>query len=95
VASLKVMDPQITENNLIDEMRTAFPELEDAYQQIVEKMGSDPPGRYTIVGETLAASIRRELSAGEITEFLRRSAVFMERVSVSGDEVINIIWINI
>jgi hypothetical protein len=86
----------ITEDNLIHEMLAAFPELQDAYQQIVERMGSDPPGRYTIVGETLAASVRRELAAGEITEFLRRSAVFMERVSVSGDdEAINIIWIKI
>jgi hypothetical protein len=90
------MDSPITEDNLIDEMRTAFPELEDTYQQIVEKWGDDLPGRYTIVGETLAASVRRELSAGEITEFLRRSAMFMERVSVSGDdEAINIIWIKI
>jgi hypothetical protein len=90
------MDSPITEDNLIDEMMAALPELKDAYQQIVEEWGGDVPGKYTIVRDTLAASVRRELSGGEITEFLRRSAVFMERVSISGDdEAINIIWIKI
>lgn len=91
------MENQITEDNLIREMLAAFPELEPLYQETIEGWTeADFPGRYTIIGGTFAAEIRREVTAGVMTEFLRRSAVFMERVSVSGDdEAINIIWIKI
>lgn len=91
------MENQITEDNLIREMLAAFPELEPLYRETIEEWGkADFPGRYTIIGQTFAAEIRRELTAGVMTDFLRRSAVFMERVSVSGDgEAINIIWIKI
>jgi hypothetical protein len=37
-----------------------------------------------------------ELAKGEITDFIRRSAVFIERVCTSGDiEAVNIIWLKI
>src|SRR4051794_21443536 len=90
------MDSPITEDNLIPEMLAAFPELQKAYRQLIEKMGSDVPGQYTIVGQTLAAAVQRQLKTQEMNEFLHRSAAFMERVSVSSDEeALNIIWIRI
>jgi hypothetical protein len=37
-----------------------------------------------------------ELSKGELTEFLRRAADFIERVCDSGDsEAINVVWIKV
>jgi hypothetical protein len=87
---------RIDNTNFIDELRRAFPELEPRYQEIVKQWAPDEPGVYSLLGLILVPPLERELEKGEVNEFLRRCAAFIERVCSSGDpEAINVIWVRI
>lgn len=59
-------------------------------------MGEEPPNSYEIVGALLRPRFKRELATGLVTDFVRRSAVFFEKVCASGDvEALNVIWVKI
>ncbi len=91
------MTEKITEKNLIEQLRLTFPELEDSIQARLDMhKGKDIPGNYEIVGFLFKPKLKEELSKGELTEFLRRAALFIERVCHSGDpEAINVIWVKL
>ena len=87
----------IDETNLIDALRQALPELEQAYQDTIANWYSHiPPGNYTLIAETLAPRLLEELQKGEVSDFLMRCALFLERVCACGsEEAINVIWIRV
>jgi hypothetical protein len=91
------MNAEIKQRNLIEQFRAAFPELEEGYQERTRQtQGEYAPSNYEVIGYVLQPRLRKELEKGEITDFIRRSAAFMERVCASGDiEAVNVIWIEI
>jgi hypothetical protein len=91
------MEEQINERNLIEQLRAAFPELEGRYQDEVAFWGGERlPGNYDVLGFVFRPKLIQEVEKGEVTDFLRRSAAFMERVCASGDaEAVNVVWIKV
>jgi hypothetical protein len=90
------MSVQITERNLTAELIKAFPELEARYQEEVTASGDDQPSNYAVVGFVFKPRFKTELATGSVTEFLRRSARFIEGVCESGNaEAINVIWVKL
>lgn len=90
------MTVQVSERNLIEQLRAAFPDLEEAYQERVRRAPGELPSNYEVVGFVLKPKLKQELAAGTITDFVRRSAAFFERVCTSGDiEALNVIWVKI
>lgn len=86
--------PTITSENLLDELRAMFPEIEDSYQKELKEWDGESPGNYNVVAFVFKPYLRKELEKGEISEFLQRFASFLERVCSSGDtEVINVMWL--
>ena len=87
----------IDETNLVYALRQALPELEQAYQDTITNWSLDtPPGNYTLIDETLAPRLLEELEKDQISDFLMRCALFLERVCTCGnDEAINVIWIRV
>src|SRR5215475_9862573 len=92
-----VMKPEIIdETNLVHALRQALPELEQAYQDTITHWSPDVPGNYTLIAVTLVPRLEEELKKGQISDFLMRCALFLERVCVCGnDEAINVIWIRV
>ncbi len=93
----KMTEQPINDKNLTEQLRAAFPELEVSYQARVDAYrGEGLPSAYEVVGFVFKPRLKEEVAKGEITEFLRRSALFIERVFSSGDsEAINVVWITI
>ena len=93
----KMTEDRINEKNLIEKLREAFPELEHRYRERVDDYkGERVPSNYTVVGFVLQPQLEEEVAKGERSDFLRRAALFIERVCSSGDpEAINVIWIKI
>jgi len=91
------MTEKINEKNLIEQLRLAFPEIEVSYQSRLGAYdGKRLPSNYEVVGFVFKPKLEDELSKGELTEFLRRASVFIERVCDSGDaEAINVVWIKV
>jgi hypothetical protein len=86
----------IDEHNFIEQLREAFPEIEERYQKELQAWKGETPGNYNILGTVFKPYIKEELAKGELTDFLQRLARFMERVCTSGDvEVINVIWLKL
>jgi len=86
----------INQRNLVEQLRIAFPEIEERYQKELQAWENDPPGDYNIVGFVFKPYLKEELAKGELTDFLQRLAKFMERVCTSGDvEAINVIWLKL
>ena len=87
----------INETNLLDALRRALPELEQSYQDTMRSWSLDTtPGIYTMIGETLVPRLQEELEKGQVNDFLRRCALFLESVCSSGsEEAINVIWIRV
>lgn len=90
-----MMKQKITKENLIECIRQTFPELEDRYQARVDfwKKSNSLPSEYDVVRSVFLPKFREELASGGITEFLQRSALFIDRVCTSGDiEALNVVW---
>ena len=87
----------IYERNLVDELRRTFPELESRYEEEVGFWnGERTPSNYDVVGFVFKPRFRQEIETRTITDFLKRSAEFIERVCETGDpEAINVVWIKI
>jgi hypothetical protein len=86
----------VNDKNLIPELIQTFPELEARYKEEVLACGEEQPSNYSVVGFVLKPRFKAELEAGVITDFLQRSAQFIERVCKSDDpEAINVIWIKL
>lgn len=89
-------EPIISQRNLIEQFRIAFPEIEERYQKELQASGNEPLGNYNMVGFVFKPYLNKELAKGELTDFLQRLAKFMERVCTSGDiEAINVIWLKL
>jgi hypothetical protein len=89
------LDP-INEHNLVDQLRVAFPEIEDRYQKELQAWKNELPGNYNTLGTVFKPYLKEELAKAEPTDFLQRLATFMERVCTSGNiEAINVIWLKI
>jgi hypothetical protein len=88
------MEEQINEQNLIEQLRAAFPELEGSYDERVAFWGREQsPSNYDVLGFVFRPRLIEEIEKGEVTDFLRRSAAFMERVCTSGNvEAVNVVW---
>jgi hypothetical protein len=87
---------QITEQNLVEELRSTFPEIEALYQEETNSWGNKNPGKYNIFAFVFKPILKQELSKTGNEDFLRRFCLFIERVCISGDkEAINIIWLKI
>ena len=72
------------------------PELEARYKEQVAASGEKQLSNYEVVGFIFKPRFKSELETGTITEFLRRSARFIESVCKSGDaEAVNVIWIKL
>lgn len=91
------MGQSITSDNLVHHLRDTFPDLEDCYRKRVDFWkDKGEPSNYDVIGSVLRPKLKEELSKREQTEFLKRTAAFVERVCSSGDlEAINVIWIEI
>lgn len=91
------MTEEINEKNLVEQLRANFPELENSFKERAATYeGEKYPSNYEVVGFIFKPELKKELSKGELTGFLRRAASFIERVCKSGDtEAINVIWIKI
>lgn len=91
------MTSRIDSRNLIEAFRQGFPELEPKYQEELEFWGGErAPSIYDFVGFVFKPRFRRELESGVISEFLCRSAEFIECVCDTNDqEAVNVIWIKI
>jgi hypothetical protein len=90
------MTGAITGQNLIVELMKSFPELEATYKQEVAASGEQQLSNYEVVGFIFKPRFKSELETGTITEFLRRSARFIESVCKSADaEAVNVIWIKL
>src|SRR6185312_7049817 len=86
----------ITQHNLVEQLRRSFPEIEVRLREEELRASNGKPGNYIVFGIVFDPLLKRELARGEVTEFLQRLAVFMERVCTSSDsEAINVIWIEI
>ncbi len=87
---------QINEQNLIAELMNSFPELEAKYKEEVAACGQERPSNHAVVGFVFKPRFKAELETGTVTEFLKRSASFLENVCISGDaEAVNVIWIKL
>src|SRR5437868_2315048 len=91
------MMQKITEKNLIEQLRLAFPDLEDSLQRRLDASKREGlASNYEVVGFVFKPKLQEELSKGKQTEFLRRAALFIEQVCHSGDlEAINVVWIKV
>jgi hypothetical protein len=91
------MTEQINYANLTEQLRAAFPELEACYQERVDEYGGEGlPGTHEVVAFVFKPRLKEEVERGEITEFVRRSALFLERVFSSNDsKAINVVWVSI
>jgi hypothetical protein len=90
------MTEPVNDQNLVEQLRATFPELEKSYTDRVENARGELPSNYEVVGLVLKPQLRKELEAGSISDFVQRCAAFMERVCLSGNvEAINVIWIKI
>ena len=86
----------ISEQNLIDQLRAAFPEMEDLYAERLKSWGNEFPGNYIVFAIIFKPLLKAELAKSKNEEFLHRLCAFMERVCTSGDsEAINVIWLKI
>jgi hypothetical protein len=89
-------DILISEQNLVKQLRAAFPEIEDRYTEESKSWGKEFPGNYIVFAFVFKPLLKAELAKNENEEFLHRFCTFMERVCVSGDsEAINVIWLKI
>jgi hypothetical protein len=87
---------EITSQNLIDELRMAFPEIETRYQEEVLSWNGESPGNYNIFAFVFKPFIKEELAKENSSDFLGRFCEFLERVCSSDDkEAINVIWLKI
>jgi hypothetical protein len=87
---------KIDENNLIAQLRAAFPEIEDRYQEELRSWAEESPGNYNIVGFVFKPYLKQELAKGEINDFLQRFGAFLEKVCTSGNsEAINVVWLKL
>ena len=87
----------ITRNNVIQELRNAFPELEGLYQERADFWkGERVPSAYDVFGSVFRPRLNDDLEKGELTEFAQRAGIFIERVCNSSDlEAINVVWIEV
>ena len=86
---------KIDAHNLVEHLRVAFPELEDRYQEVMSEWEGER-SNYIVVGDVLQPRFLQEVAGGKITDFLKRSALFIERVCEDGDlEAINVIWVRL
>lgn len=82
--------------DLIVELRSMFPEIEDLLQEEIRSWSGQTPGDYNIVGFVFKPLVLSELEKGVVSDFLRRLARFLEDVCTSGDiDAINVIWIKL
>ena len=82
--------------DLIGELRTTFPEIENRYQEELRSWEGETPGDYNVVGFVFKPFLRTELEKGTVSDFLRRLTGFLEEVCTSGDiEAINVIWLKL
>jgi hypothetical protein len=87
------MDHSITEDNLIREIRSRFPEIEQEYQKACSP--GYEPGRYQVTS-MLRKQLDKHLSSGQLTQLEDRAAEFIEQVCLSGsEEALNTIWIRL
>ena len=87
------MNHPITEDNLILEIRSRFPEIEEEFQR--QCMHGCEPGRYQVTS-MLRKEVDKHLSSGDLTELEHRAAGFIEQVCLSGsEEALNTVWIRI
>lgn len=90
------MTTRIDAVNLIGQMLVSFPELEGTYQSQLGEYKGQRLSNYEVVAHVFRPALKDELSKGELNEFLRRAARFIEDVCESGDsEAINVIWVKI
>jgi hypothetical protein len=87
---------RITERNLVEELRSAFPEIEDKYQEELKSWDGGFPGNYNVFAFVFKPLLKIEMAKNENEDFLRRLSAFMERVCKSDDDdAINVIWLKI
>lgn len=91
------MTNEIHERNLIEAFREEFPELKARYEAELEFWsGERAPSNYDFVGFVFKPEFKQALEGGAITDFVKRSAEFIERVCDTGDrEAVNVIWIKV
>jgi len=94
---MKMIEQPVNNKNLLVHLLSAFPELQESYQVEFQEWSRDePPGNYIIVGTVFTPRFEQDIATGRLTDFLRRSAEFFERVCTSGDdEAVNVIWIRV
>lgn len=87
---------EITAQNLVEQLRLAFPEIEDRYQEELRSWSGEFPGNYNVFGFVFAPFWEAELARENNNDFVVRFCGFMEQVCTSQDkDAVNVIWLKI
>jgi hypothetical protein len=87
---------EITAQNLVEQLRVAFPEIEARYQEELRSWNGEFPGNYNVFAFVFKPLLKEELAKEGDSNFLARFCGFMEQVCASDDkEAINVIWLKI
>lgn len=87
---------EITSQNLVEQLRLAFPEIEDRYLEELRSWNGEFPGNYNVFAFVFKPFLQTELAREHNDDFLVRFCGFMEQVCTSQDkEAINVLWLKI
>lgn len=87
---------EITAQNLVEQLRLAFPEIEDRYQEELRSWNGEFPGNYNVFAFVFKPFLQTELARENNDDFLVRFCGFMEQVCASQDkDAVNVIWLKI
>jgi hypothetical protein len=91
-----MVNVEITAQNLVEQLRLAFPEIEDRYQEELRSWNGEFPGNYNVFAFVFKPFLKAELARENNDDFLVRFCGFMEQVCTSHDkEAINVLWLKI
>lgn len=91
-----MVNAEITIQNLVEQLRLAFPEIEDRYQEELRSWNGEFPGNYNVFAFVFKPYLQAELAKENNNDFLVRFCGFMEQVCASQDkEAVNVIWLKI
>jgi hypothetical protein len=85
----------ITSVNLVGKLLSALPELDKQYTEELKEYNG-LPGNYWVFAVIFKPALIKQITTGEITDFVRRCSAFIEQVCSGKDrEAINVLWIEI
>lgn len=87
---------EITNQNLVEQLRLAFPEIDDRFEEEVRSWNGDFPGNYNVFAFVFGPYLKTELAKDNNYDFRIRLCEFMEQVCKSRDkDAINVLWLKV